>query len=93
MVGFRVQASGSRTRSYTLANDVPEHLILLKSRILVWVTKVPSKPEAGIAYLTRDWAEMARRSQAALDQAGFPVFAISIDSKVTLAKGVTTPPK
>ena len=80
MVGFRVQASGSRTRSYTLANDVlkmvvcccPEHLILLKSRILVWVTKVPSKPEAGIAYLTRDWAEMARRSQAALDQARVP---------------------
>ena len=25
--------------------------------------------EAGIAYLTRDWAEMARRSHAALDQA------------------------
>ena len=24
--------------------------------------------EAGIAYLTRDWAEMARRSHAALDQ-------------------------
>ena len=25
--------------------------------------------KAGIAYLTRDWAEMARRSHAALDQA------------------------
>ena len=29
---------------------------------------LPLAAEAGIAYLTRDWAEMARRSHAALDQ-------------------------
>lgn len=54
-------------------HGVPDTLGLLGA----WLLGIPLNPpqlelsQAGIAYLTRDWAEMARRSHAALDQDGF----------------------